>query len=337
MKIFDRINKSDWKIIGGFWLIAIPVIAADYSSHMKMPTVLKFLLIDFVAINIVSLGTVFILAPKFLTKRKYFLFFMALLMLLIGEAIIYGIGYSMVWPNWKLPESIILFLGDEITSGAQSLGILGGVLLAKKWFESQQDILKLEASTKANELRALQSQINPHFLFNNLNSLDELIDSRPEEAKKYVNRLAQLYRYLLNSKDEDVVTIKEEIDFAENYIYLLKLRYGNAYHFDIVDNLSNKDKYLIPPASLQLIIENVVKHNIGSIDHPLKTTIALNQDNVTVTNTKRLKRNFELASKGTGINNLQTRYALLSNKNISIEESETEYKIVLPLINLLNS
>jgi len=210
---------------------------------------------------------------------------------------------------------------------------LAGILLAKKYFEGQQDVLKLEAETKTNELRALRSQVNPHFLFNNLNSLDELIDSNPAEAKKYVNRLAQLYRYLINSKDNDVVTLKEEMAFAENYIYLLKQRYGESYVFNIEADLDNYENVLIPPASLQLILENVVKHNIGNIDNPLKTNILLTDSHITIENEKRSKKS--ISDMGTGINNLTLRYNLLSDRPIKIDDKEDSFSISLPLIPLL--
>jgi len=334
MKILRDIRKSDWWVILGFWILAIPVILSDYISHMNINKALALISLDLVLITSISIFMVIWLAPKYLSKKKYIHFFLILLIALLIESFLYWVGITLIW-GYRLPSSLIEYLGDEITSDAQSLGMLGGILLAKKYFEGQQSLLKLEAATKSNELRALQSQVNPHFLFNNLNSLDELIDSNPTEAKKYVNKLAQLYRYLINSKDNDVVTLKEEMEFAKNYIYLLDQRYGDSYKFTIVDHSTDSDSILIPPASLQLVLENVVKHNIGNITNPLETTITINQEKVVVKNEKRLKvenkNNTEV-----GIKNLSSRYGLLSDKSVNVINTDYEYVIELPFINLLN-
>lgn len=327
-----NISKTDWWVIIGFWIMAAPIIVSDYISGMSLTNAIQMLFLDAFVISFVSIITVYFLAPKYLSKKRYLFFFIGLFGLLLINAFMYFLGYVAIW-SMKAPESWIEFIADEIVSGGQSTGILGGILLAKKYFEGQQDVLKLEAETKANELRALQSQVNPHFLFNNLNSLDELIDTDPKEAKRYVNSLAQLYRYLINSKDNDVVTVKEEMAFAENYIYLLKQRYGDSYLFDIHSVLDNDEDVLIPPASLQLILENVVKHNIGNITQPLKTDIRLTNSHITITNEKKAKKTSE--DLGTGIKNLTMRYELLSDSKIKIEDKKDSYSIALPLIPLL--
>lgn len=330
--MIEKISKSDWWVIIGFWVMATPIVVSDYISGMSFSKSIQMLFLDVFIISFVSIVTVYILAPKYLSRRRYLMFFIGLFGLLLVNSFMYFFGYVAIW-SMKSPDSWIEFIADEIVSGGQSTGILAGILLAKKYFEGQQDVLKLEAETKANELRALQSQVNPHFLFNNLNSLDELIDSDPNEAKKYVNKLAQLYRYLINSKDNDVVTLKEEMAFAENYIYLLRQRYGDSYIFNVNSQLDDDENVLIPPASLQLILENVVKHNVGSIDNPLITNIELTNQHIVVTNEKRLKKSSE--ELGTGINNLTARYTLLSDLKIDLKDDKDTYSISLPLIPLL--
>lgn len=335
MNILKDISKTDWWIIVGFWGLAIPIIISDYISHMTWAKLTSHLVLDVILITVTSILMVYWLAPKYLSTKKYAHFFIGLFFILLIESFFYWAGSTIIW-GWWMPKSIIEYLGDEIINDAQSLGILGGILLSKKYFDGQQRLLKLEAETKSNELRALQSQVNPHFLFNNLNSLDELIDSKPVEAKIYVNKLAQLYRYLINSEGNDVVTLQEELDFAMNYIYLLSQRYGDSYVFNIDDNTIDKDKLLIPPASLQLVLENVVKHNIGRVDDPLVTYIILDQNEMKVTNKKRSKSNI-VDSEGTGVKNLSTRYELLSDKAVEVRNDENEYTIILPFINLLNA
>jgi sensor histidine kinase YesM len=334
MNFLKDISKTDWWVIIGFWIVATPIIISDYISHMNISQSLSSLILDVILITANSIVMVYWLAPKYLSRRKYVHFFIGLLIALLVESFLYWYGTTIIW-GWWIPESLVEYLGDEISDDAQSLGMLGGILLAKKYFDGQQSLLKLEAETKTNELRALQSQVNPHFLFNNLNSLDELIGSNPVEAKKYANKLAQLYRYLINSKDNDVVTLSEELEFANNYIYLLKQRYGASYKFTIFDNMDNKNSILLPPASLQLVLENVVKHNTGNVDNPLETQIIIDQGKVSIKNEKRLKSNPNV-NNGIGIKNLKARYKLLSDKKIKVEDSNAEYLIELPFINLLN-
>ncbi|MDF1694212.1 MAG: histidine kinase [Saprospiraceae bacterium] len=332
MNFLEGINKSDWWVIIGFWIMALPIVVSDYISHMSLPKAIKLSVVDVLIITAVSIVVVYFLAPRYLSKRKYLRFFTWMFVLLLAEAMAYFFGYGLIW-SWRIPESWLEFIGDEIVSGGQSMGILGGILLAKKYFEGQQDILKLKAETKSNELRALQSQIDPHFLFNNLNSLDELIDVNPNEAKRYVNKLALLYRHLINSKDKDVVTLEEEMAFAENYIYLLKQRYGDSFVFKVDKTSQSGKTHLVPPASLQLILENVVKHNIGSIENPLITQIQLSDSQIICTNQKRLKKKH--MNLGTGLENLKTRYNLLYDQNVIIYEDEEMYRISLPLIPLI--
>lgn len=107
------------------------------------------------------------------------------------------------------------------------------LLLTKKFYEGQSQILKIEKQQKENELKLLRSQIDPHFLFNNLNTLDSLIDSDSEKAKEYINRLSLIYRYLIQTKDAEVMELQSEIQFAENYIFLIETRFGNDYKFTV--------------------------------------------------------------------------------------------------------
>ena len=116
---------------------------------------------------------------------------------------------------------------------ANSIGMPFGLVLAKKFYEGQNKILVIEKQQKENELKLLRSQIDPHFLFNNLNTLDSLIDSDAEKAKEYINRLSLIYRYLIKTKDAEVMELSEEIELAENYIFLIKTRFENDYDFKI--------------------------------------------------------------------------------------------------------
>lgn len=216
-----------------------------------------------------------------------------------------------------------------ISTSTQNAGILVGILLGKKFYEAQLTLQKSEKEKKESELRLLKSQVDPHFLFNNLNTIDSLIDSNPTVAKKYLNKLSQLYRYLIRTKDDEVVPLEEELEFAKNYIYLLEQRFGSAYAFEIKKNCGI-DNLLIPPGALQTLLENVVKHNLASAEEPISTQIEISEKNIQVSNNVKLKKTVK-DSYGVGLNNLKTRYRLLSEKEIEVDKGSS-FSITLPTL-----
>jgi len=195
------------------------------------------------------------------------------------------------------------------------------------------DLQIKEKEKRESELLLLKSQIDPHFLFNNLNTVDALIDSDPQVAKEYLQRLSQLYRYLIRTKDDEVVLLEEEMEFARNYIYLLEKRFGKAYQFNIEGFAEITDQF-IPPGALQTVIENVVKHNMSTVEEPIITDIILKKDQVVISNDLRLKPNVKTSNK-TGLDNLKARVALLSERKIEVTSDE-RYTVLIPLINQID-
>lgn len=195
---------------------------------------------------------------------------------------------------------------------------------------------KLRQAQKARsemELKNLQRNIEPHFLFNNLNVLSSLIEKNPQIANEFLDKMAQLYRYILQTKDAEIIPIKDELDFTQNYLYLLKKRFGTAYDFDwqIADSQINGQ--MVVPTALQSLLENVVKHNAGSRTHPLQISVKLDEQNLIVENEIRPKSQTTLPS-GTGLQNLQTRYDLLTEKPFEIIENENTFTVKIPLLKI---
>jgi two-component system LytT family sensor kinase len=200
----------------------------------------------------------------------------------------------------------------------------------KDWLQHDRKVEQLEKEKMAMELNLLKSQMSPHFLFNNLNALDDLIDLDTDLAKKYLHKLSGIYRYSIVNMEHDVVSLEEEWQAIDNYIFLLEERFGEAYKFEKLNKLGNLQKILIPPGALQTLVENAVKHNQGNISEPLLVSISVKETGVTVSNPKILKPNQE-NSLGTGLKNLNAKYKILSKKPISIQDGEC-FKVVLPLI-----
>ena len=193
---------------------------------------------------------------------------------------------------------------------------------------------KLAAAQRAKtamELKTLQQNIEPHFLFNNLNVLSALIESDPAKANEFLDKLAELYRYILQTQNVETVPIKDELEFARNYIFLLKERFGAAYSFEwqIVENELNGQ--LIVPVALQTLLENAVKHNAGNHENPLRISVKMEKNFLSVENEIR-EKNLTFETNKTGLQNLQTRYAFLTDAPVEISQNEQIFKVSLPLL-----
>ncbi|MCE7993482.1 MAG: histidine kinase [Roseivirga sp.] len=278
------------------------------------------------------------LLPRYFKRKTWYKYFLMLGMVVaIPELIRSSIVVLFYTPKEDVLMGIYweIFARDSFVFGMISPVWVGffsssAYYFIKNWNSSNRKIEQLEMEKLSMELNLLKSQINPHFLFNNLNALDDLIDRDKQMAREYLHRLSKILRYSISSMENDVVTLQEEWDFIDDYIYLIEERFGKAYQFEKIQEIDRLDHYLIPPASLQNLVENVVKHNQGSIQDPLKTTITLNEKGVEVNNPKRLKQR-GVSSLGTGLKNVTSRYRLLTNKEIEIVDGDA-FSVTLPLI-----
>jgi len=187
---------------------------------------------------------------------------------------------------------------------------------------------------KESELQLLRAQIDPHFLFNNLNILDILINLDPKKASRYTKRLSSLYRYMIRHKDQDVVSLKEEWAFSEDYIFLLEQRFDELFLFENELKGKDLDSYFIPPASMQTLLENIVKHNFALPEAPIHTIIYLENDFLCVKNDRKPKENVK-DSTGTGLTNLKKRIKLLTDQTVEIEQTADVFWVKVPLVRLV--
>jgi sensor histidine kinase YesM len=330
-----KLNKSDWIILA--IVFGTTIILGCFDYYRENNKLIEYI-IDFPASTILSILVILIfiqkIVPAFLVQRKnYFLFFISSLILLTFIGTLDNIiGRLSAGGNINNIKNILSYLNDGLYNAVDMIGLPLGVLLIKKFYEGQQELLETQKQQKENELKLLRSQIDPHFLFNNLNTLDSLIDSNPTKAKEYINRLSLIYRYLIKTKDAEVMELASEIEFAENYIFLMKTRFGEDYEFVIEKNISLVDKF-IPTGALQSLLENVVKHNKSDGKNAIKTSILINEGWLIITNSKAT-----LASKnesfGTGLANLKARYKLLSDEKIQVHDMDTKFEVFIPIIDL---
>jgi two-component system LytT family sensor kinase len=192
----------------------------------------------------------------------------------------------------------------------------------------EKELLKRESLLA--QLNALKTQVNPHFLFNNLNTLCSIIPENPDQAVAFVQQLSKVYRHILEVKDEKSIPLKDEMAVLEAYAFLLKTRFGDNLEIDMQVDPKQMDD-LIVPLSLQLLMENAIKHNIVSHDRPLKIIVKIVDGRLVVSNNLQ-KKNQIIESTGIGLTNIRNRYKLLTDKLILVTETLHDFTVSIPLI-----
>jgi hypothetical protein len=194
--------------------------------------------------------------------------------------------------------------------------------------EMEKQMAVIEKEKALYQFEVLKNQINPHFLFNSLNVLASLAYQDTEKTNRFAKKLSTVYRYLLTTHGRATVTVQEELSFVESYLYLEHIRFGDALHVEIEDDLRNHH-CLVIPASIQMLVENALKHNISTKKSPLIVHISIGNERITVRNNLQL-RNY-VASNGAGLKNLQRQYALYGTL-VEILKDEKEFVVKLPFV-----
>jgi len=242
---------------------------------------------------------------------------------LLMARIVYG-----TWPEDQLMWGIKTSYVAIIVSFAVSI-----VFLAFGFFQSWKNSLLQAENLKAEMLRykyeSLQNQINPHFLFNSFNVLTDLVYEDQKKAVNFISQMSQLFRYVLDSKDKELVPVAEELEFISSFAYLLQTRFEDKLTIE-VDVDSESDEVMVP-MSLQLLIENCVKHNEISASKPLTVQIFREDTMICVANNLQPK-GIEERSTGTGLNNLSQQYRYFTDRQIMISETPKDYVVKVPVI-----
>ncbi len=204
----------------------------------------------------------------------------------------------------------------------------------KNKLERKIVIESTKAETATAQFETLKNQLDPHFLFNSLNVLTGLIEENPENAIDFTTSLSKIYRYVLEQKDKEVVSIQEEINFAKTYVNLLKLRFENSIDFEI-EQITFSETEFIVPLSLQILLENTIKHNVVSEQKPLKIKIYKKDNYLIIENSFQPKETIK-DSTGIGLKNIINRYQLISNREVDIEKNEQIFRVELPILTQKN-
>ncbi len=189
---------------------------------------------------------------------------------------------------------------------------------------------KIIAGTASAKFDALKNQLDPHFLFNSLNVLTSLIEENPENAQHFTTSLSKVYRYVLEQKNKALVTVDEELEFAKIYMSLLKMRFEDSIIFEVPEKASNPESKVVP-LSLQLLLENAVKHNIVTSNKPLHIKIYESNGSLIVENNLQPKQIINKSS-GVGLSNIMQRYELLTNKKVNINQQAKSFAVAIPML-----
>lgn len=326
-----KLNKSDYQFIGLYLFIASCWLIFSFSGE-GYSTREYFIDIPVFQLKILSafLWIKKVFERFILQSRNYFLFFLLSLLgfLFIGSLVylsgLWSAGHFKTHSFPAIHQIIIQGLNSSFFDTTFFLGLFFG----KKSYEKRLENKDLEIKNQQNALQLLRNQFSPHFLFNNLNTIDGLIDHEPEKAKQSIHHLANLYRYFITSEQEDVVLLSHELAFVKSYIFLIHLRFQDTYVFQM-DIQQAIEQLYVPPGALQTLIENVVKHNKASNDL-IKTTISVRDNAIAVKNNK--SKILATDSTKTGIDNLRKRFQLLTDRPLLVQDTEQYFEIIIPLL-----
>ncbi len=202
--------------------------------------------------------------------------------------------------------------------------------LTKYWKKSIEANEELKRENLLARYEALKSQVNPHFLFNNLNTLSGMVEQKPELAIDFIKKLSDIYRYVLEQNDKEVVSITDELKFVEDYIFLSKMRFGKGLVFS--SNIANYQNIQVVPLGIQMLVENAIKHNIISDEMPLKIEMEIADGFVIVKNNFQKKKAINPGIEPMGLETLKKRYSYLSGKAVEVFESDGKFIVKLPVI-----
>jgi sensor histidine kinase YesM len=235
-------------------------------------------------------------------------------------------GYDMPVEDYMFDFGVMWIITSMIGS------LYEAAYYITEWKDTVLESEDLKKINLQNQLDSLKNQVKPHFLFNSLNSLIALIDEDKTRAKKFVEELSKVYRYLLQSNEAEVSSLAKELAFVRAYYYLLKTRYEEGLNLEIDVN-AEAEKLLLPSLALQILLENAVKHNTLDASRPLQIKIIARDHQLEVSNNLQKKTQFVPSNK-VGLANIQSKYKLLNQPDIDVRETSGEFKVTLPLISV---
>jgi sensor histidine kinase YesM len=342
-------KKKGFKIFRfSLWQLSFPVISGIIITLFSYPRgFLSVRFIPFLLIYSLSLGVPYMKIYEYiewkleqhiswLIKPKFRFFLSVFLELAVGILILTIINWVFYVVIQKQEINILL---NKTSEGLKYLIILtiAGILIInsfhffRSWKQAAVNEEKLKREKLAIEYEALKNQVNPHFLFNSLTALSSLVYKDQERAVSFIREFSNVFRYVLESREKEVVDFATEKKLLESVTYMNQIRYENS--LQIIINLSDStDKFIIPMA-LQMLLENAIKHNSISLSMPLKVEIMEENGYVVVKNNLQPKKS-EIVSNKIGLENIKSRYKYLSDKDVLVEKTNEEFVVKIPVLSI---
>lgn len=236
---------------------------------------------------------------------------------------------------WWMPVVLVTvyfyFIGLSFLFIVLQVAVYEGLYSIEEWHKSSLEARELKKLNLQMQFDSLKVQIQPHFLFNTLNTLVGLIDIDKIRAVKFTRQLAFVYRYLLNAHDQPLIDLDEELKFTRAYFFLLKTRYSEGLHLDIAWD-KETDKFRVPPLSLQILLENAVKHNVITQARPLRIKIEIDSQSRQVKVINNLQKKNDVMSNEKGLTHLKKKFELLNLGDIVISANFWDFTVIVPIV-----
>jgi sensor histidine kinase YesM len=315
-------------VLGGLLFCIIPfTITLDHLNAKDFPVRLASFAVLLILVVMIFYVSLYINMRYYKTSIKKIW-----LANIIAFFVISIISFSIHYPFWMCTPPIQYFVRDDIV---RNITVFAVSCLAATYYmknkENQQiqmTLAQLEKENLSNQVRGLTQQLNPHFFFNALNTLSGIVQESPEKSERFIDKLSQVFRYVLKLQNYDTMMLEEELQFMDDYIYLLKIRFEEMLIIHVSNPLGGG--YRIVPLCTQLLLENVIKHNKISRLAPVTINITTDEEYLTVSNTYQPKA--DMGSSKLGLANLDKRCLLYADKPIIVEQTNGLFTVKVPLM-----
>jgi two-component system, LytTR family, sensor kinase len=319
--------------------LLLPLYSGLFVIHQYSLHQIVFSLLYFIVISLFNWeGVVRIIAVARtyrILKEKIFLKLFVLALLAVSWSVLFTGLTATLWQLMFLPAMQWPFVYNYAIMYAAVAALLVPIyeaaFLSKERELDVKIVNQLDEERVSAEMTSLKNELDPHFIFNSLTTLSHLIHTDAEKAYLFNSKLAQVYKYFLLHKERELISIHSELEFIEDYYFLLRIRHDEKIKLHINLNGTDGGKNMIVPYALQILVENAIKHNEFSAENPLNITLCVNNKCIQVANTVKPKP-YMVSSTNVGLKNLSLRYKLICNKKIRVEKDNRNFIVKLPLI-----
>lgn len=333
--IKDQLFKRIFIPLTGFFFPLLTGLI-DFRSE-PLPQVLLAVLFFIGVVSVAWIGVLKLVAYfRQLSELKRSIFLKLVTLSIVAAAYAAALFFlsSFLWLRLRAPGATVQPAFRVAVAGGTC-----GLLLALVYeviflsVEKELDSRALQQIDKERleaEVNLLKNELDPHFFFNCMNALSHLVKENKEKAYEFVHKLSSIYKYFLRNKDVDFVPLRDELAFLDNYCYLLSIRFDNSIRIENTIETHNGHVYILP-CSLQVLVENAIKHNFFSEKEPLLVSIAMNSHFIIVSNYIKPKPQPDESTK-VGLRNLKARYRLITNQNVLVQKTSSRFLVKLPIV-----